>query len=263
MRLMTYNIEHGGSDRGSTKRLHLIASVIARAQPDLLVLEECNYFDEDEGRPLRALAEELGMRGELATVDSGYHLALLLRRDGVLRELRVFRSGFHHGALVAEVTVEGLDLTLIGTHLNPFAPEARVIEARRLAALGNGGPTALLGDLNSLSSRDRPRYEPSTWAPRYRARHLAPGDDERIDTDAIDVLEQAGFHDLFHQANPGTFAPTRPTERNSDRPSQRLDYILATEPLADRLRSASVVREGDAPRASDHLPVVADLNEGP
>jgi exodeoxyribonuclease-3 len=256
---MTYNIEDGGRDGESTERLRLIASVIAGARPDLLVLAECNHFDEDGERPLRALADELGMRGELATVDSGYHLALLLRRGGSLHDLRVLRSGFHHGALVADVTVEGLDLTVIGTHLNPFAPEARVIEARRLAALANGGRVALLGDLNSLSSRDRPRYEPSTWAPRDRARHLAPGGDERIDTDAIDVLEQAGFHDLFHRANPGTFAPTRPTERLSDRPSQRLDYILATEPLALRLRSASVVGAGDALRASDHLPVVADL----
>ena len=262
MRLLTYNIEDGGRDGESTERLRLIAGVIAEAQPDLLVLAECNHFDEDEGRPLRALADELGMRAALATVDSGYHLALLLGRGGALHEMRVLRSGFHHGALVADVTVAGLDLTVIGTHLNPFAPEARVIEARRLAALAHGGRVALLGDLNSLSSRDRPWYQPSTWAPRYRARHLTPGSDERIDTDAIDVLELAGFHDLFHRANPGTFAATRPTERLSDRPGQRLDYILATEQLALRLRSASVVSAGDAPGASDHLPVVADLDDG-
>jgi len=50
-------------------------------------------------------------------------------------------------------------------------------------------------------------------SPTDCARHTAPGDDERIDTDAIAVLEQAGFHDLFHRANHGTFALTRPTER--------------------------------------------------
>ena len=51
------------------------------AQPDVLVLQECNGFELDGFRTLYAVERELGMRGVLGQAQSGFHVALFVR-DG-------------------------------------------------------------------------------------------------------------------------------------------------------------------------------------
>jgi exonuclease III len=43
----------------------------------------------------------------------------------------------------------------------------------------------------------------------------------------------------------------------------RLDYLLATPAVAALTRQVRVVRDGETDRASDHYPVVADLELAP
>jgi len=45
-------------------------------------------------------------------------------------------------------------------------------------------------------------------------------------------------------------------------PHVRLDYVFVPEHCRDRVKAADVVRSAEAARASDHLPVVADLETG-
>jgi endonuclease/exonuclease/phosphatase family metal-dependent hydrolase len=45
----------------------------------------------------------------------------------------------------------------------------------------------------------------------------------------------------------------------SGNPHVRLDYVFVPRGFADRVLSCEVVQHGEAPAASDHLPVVADL----
>jgi endonuclease/exonuclease/phosphatase family metal-dependent hydrolase len=42
--------------------------------------------------------------------------------------------------------------------------------------------------------------------------------------------------------------------------AMRLDYVLATEAAAGRARRCRVVRQGSAQTASDHYPLVAELD---
>jgi exodeoxyribonuclease-3 len=257
MRVMTYNIYDGGSDDGCSARRERIARVIIAARPDVLVLCECNDFDRDDRAALGALEQQTGMSGRLMTVDSGYHLALLVR-DLPVVGFEEHREGFHHGAFRAQLQTDRDELTVIGTHLCPFEAATRSVEARRLVDL-SCERSVLLGDLNALAASDLPHYSPDDWPARYRRRHQCDEAHPALDTGAVALLEAAGFVDLQRRAEPGGWRATRPTSLLADRPRQRLDYILATPPVAAGLSQFDVIDHNDAQRASDHLPIVATL----
>jgi endonuclease/exonuclease/phosphatase family metal-dependent hydrolase len=253
MRFMTYNILNGGQERQA-----VLLEVIGAAAPDVLALQECNGFELEDARVLRAWEAALGMRALLAPSDSGDHVALFARA-AEWRDERVLRAGMARAAAIATLTLHGQTVAAAALHLDPFDPDARRAEATRVvAALPAGVPAVIMGDLNAVSPRDVRRMQPEAWPERYRTRHgLARG---AIDTQAIAALEAAGFVDLGAAGASGP-ALTRPTRLYADRdvPAQRLDYIFATRALAPRLRAAGVIDDRRTQQASDHLPVFADV----
>ena len=89
-----------------------------------------------------------------------------------------------------------------------------------------------------------PRYRPFVW--------LSGG---RIRWRTIHTILDAGYVDTYrrhHALAPGHTLPAWD-------PHVRLDYVFVPEAFRDRVRSCDVVTHPDAPAASDHLPVVADL----
>jgi exonuclease III len=65
----------------------------------------------------------------------------------------------------------------------------------------------------------------------------------------------AGYVDAFrtlHPEDPGFTLPTKG-------PQVRLDYVFVPKPHASRVLTCEVVRHPAAVGASDHFPVVADL----
>lgn len=254
MRWMTYNILKGGQTR-----LPELLEIIAEQRPDVLALQECNDFDRDGEARLREVQRALGMQGVLGRSSSGYHVALLLR-DATWELTHRSGARFARAWAGAVVQVAGLRLQAISVHLNPHEPPARLREVEQLTALLSPElPTLIMGDFNAVSARDVPRMQPGQWAPRFRARHLT-ADGQRLDTRALRRLEEAGLVDLAaaHQPQP---ALTRPTALYAHRnmPAQRLDYIFATPDLAGRVQRVAVLDDPRTQRASDHLPVVADV----
>ena len=256
LRFMGYNILDGGLDASGASRRDAIAAVIDAQRPDVLVLCECNGFEDDDQRAVDDLERRLDMRGRLLALDSGYHLALFVR-DVQLRTFEAVGGVFHHGAFVATIGRDGREMTLVGTHLCPFSGETRLQEARQLASYARGS-ALLVGDLNSLSAHDDAHHAVDALPPRYRTRHLI-AESEQADTRALSALEDAGLLDLAVLAG-AQWQPTRPTQLLPDRPRQRLDYLLATEPVARSLRGYAVIDHPRAQRASDHLPVIATLD---
>jgi exodeoxyribonuclease-3 len=120
----------------------------------------------------------------------------------------------------------------------------------------------LMGDLNSLDPWTDHAERLRALSPRYRHRHLLRGGG--VDTRAVRWLADAGFVDLFREAGPGPGSKdyTAPTEQGggSEFSRMRLDYVLGTEPVARLVRTCRVVSGGDRETASDHYPVVAELD---
>ncbi len=251
---MTWNIKTGGGTR-----LAAVVAVLRRERPDLLALQELRDFGRHDGRRMREVAEATGMTAHLAPSAFGQPVAVLARPPLELARTRAVRWRLHHAAASAVVPTAQGPLTVVSTHLNPFSPYRRMREARWLAARYASGRRLVLlaGDLNALDPRTDHADALARLHPLYRRRHLAA--DGTADTRAIAAFEAAGFVDLWRGDGDGRTAPT--TEGGGREFSgMRLDYVLGSAPAAARARNLRVVRGDETEHASDHYPVVVDLD---
>jgi exodeoxyribonuclease III len=258
MRLMTYNILTGGRDRDGTSRLGGIIEVVRGVAPDVLLLEECNGFELDGFRTLYRLEHELQMRAVLAVADSGFHVALFLRR-GRLLETHCLRRELHHALLAATLELDGVSFRVIGAHLCPFGGDARLLEIQHIIRFLREQNVFVLGDLNALSPHDAARYPAQSWIPRRRARHMLAGEPARLDTRAIAALEAADLVDLFHRdGNAAATALTRLGE-GWEAYQARIDYVFASPAAAERVERTERVDGERVESASDHYPLFVDV----
>jgi exodeoxyribonuclease III len=268
--VMTYNIRTGGAGR-----LDGLLRVITGVRPDLLALQELRGFDVDGFQRLHELADGLGMRAFPARSTRGQPVAVLVTAGARVRAGEAVERGLHHGAVRVVVDTDRGPLTLVGTHLCPFSGRRRLHEARRLRARLDPGTAGLLaGDLNTLDPWTGHGERLGRLPLRYRRRHLRGGIGRTVDTRAIAELDRAGLVDLYRLvgARPGAPGPgaaegrddghTAPTRYGGgpEFAGMRLDYVFATPAAAALARSARVVRGGDAEWASDHYPLVVELD---
>jgi exodeoxyribonuclease III len=252
---MTYNIKNGGQP----DRLDAITRVIAGIRPDILALQELQRFNRDGGRLIWRMADDLGMRPHLLPSWFGQPVAVLVRADAPVISAGRIRRPFHHAAARVTVGTDRGPLTVIGVHLFPYSGRRRLWEARWLARWTDPRRMVLLmGDLNSLDPWTDHTQRLRELPRQYRSRHIRRGGD--VDTRALRALAGAGFVDLFRQSGAGR-DHTVPTGHGGEEFSRmRLDYLLGTAPVARLVRTCRVVHGGEADAASDHYPVVAELD---
>lgn len=256
MKFMTWNIKTGGGTR-----LSAIVAVLHRERPDLLALQELRDFQRDDARRMREVADALGMTAHLAPSVFGQPVAILARPPLELSRAKSIRWQLHHAAAVATVGTGRGQLTVVSAHLNPFSPYRRLREARWLSAryASRKKLVVLAGDLNSLDPGTDHTRELAELRGVYRNRHRAP--DGTADTRAMTAFAEAGLTDLWPVAGSGD-GRTAPTTQGggAEFSGMRLDYILASAPLAARAHDMRVVRGDETEFASDHYPVTATLD---
>ncbi|MEU2666905.1 endonuclease/exonuclease/phosphatase family protein [Micromonospora sp. NPDC007220] len=262
LRAMTWNIRTGGRDSGGADRRDLLVRVVADQRPDVLALQELRHFDS--GDVLADFAGRVGMRPHLARSCFGQPVAVLLRPPlRALTATRV-RRPFHHAAQRVTVATTAGPLTVLSVHLDPYSGLRRRIEAGWAAAALRRAPgelALLAGDLNTLDPvadhTDRIARLPAA----YRRRHLRR-DGRTVETRAVARLLAAGLVDLYATARAPGGGLTAPTRHGggAEFSGMRLDYLLGTAALAGRVRDCRVPRGGETEYASDHYPVVADLD---
>ena len=233
---MTWNLRNGGGSR-----LPAIAEVVNRERPDILTLQELRGF------PRGAFAVAVGMTGHVAPSVFGQPVGVFVRAPLTITRRSSVRWRLHHAASAVTVGACGESLTVVSTHLNPYAPERRRREAVWLAArFGRRGPLVLAGDLNSLSV-------PGPVPEAYRKRHLGP--DGRVDTRAMAAFARGGLADAWLEAGSGDGNTVPTALGRGEFAPMRLDYVL----LGGGLHAASAHVVRDDPKASDHYPVVVSL----
>jgi endonuclease/exonuclease/phosphatase family metal-dependent hydrolase len=239
IRVMTYNVHRCVGPRG-TDSIADITAVCRDADADIIALQELDApeTDHDEGaHHARDLASQLGMELMFCrTFRRGvgyYGHALLSRHPMELKKVTTFASPHidaePRGAIWARATLGERTLDVISTHLGVHRDE-RGAQSRELVSagwLGNAEmrrPRLLCGDLNAVPQGS------TTY--RRLASHLR---------DAQRVL--AG-----HRPR-ATFPSWLPV--------LRLDHVFVSEDV-DVLR-VNVPWNGRSRRASDHLPLIIDL----
>ena len=234
LRVMTYNIHVGV---GMDKKLDLprIAGVINAQHPDLVGLQEV-----DRGVTRTQGIDEIAELAKLTRMDYAfafnlryqggqYGVAILSQFPITATDHRLFqntREAERRGFIRAEVNVHGRLLNFVTTHLDYQYDDGRLFEAQQLlSALKDvKGPLILVGDFNDI--------------PAGRAYQLM----------------RYQFGDAWIES--------RSTEEGfsypADKPSKRIDYIFFRSTDRARTKRAWIVNTP----ASDHVPVVADLEVG-
>lgn len=243
MRLLTYNIQHGGVGRERA-----IAEVIRQQRPDWVVLQEAY-------RPhiVQRLADATGLGAVAARPRRS--VAVIGREP--LQDLRWIRPRWSQHAFI-DVRVPSCDLHIVGVHLSAvhaaWTEKRRVHELRGLLAAIHGHvgtPHVVLGDFNTLAPDEPLDLSRLPW----RLRLLVWLSRGKIRWQTIAIMLGAGYVDCFRQVEPAEPGFTFPTWS----PHVRLDYGFVPHACAATLQSCAVVREGPVAQASDHFPLLVEL----
>lgn len=234
LRVMTYNIHVGV---GMDKKLDLarIAGVINAQHPDLVGLQEV-----DRGVTRTQGIDEIAELAKLTRMDYAfafnlryqggqYGVAILSRTPIRTTDHRLYlntREAERRGFIRAQVNVGKVFLNFVTTHLDYQHDDERLFETEQLlAALQDiKEPLIVVGDFNDVPSGEA-----------YK-------------------LMRRQFDDVWlgrNESDPGFSYP-------ADKPAKRIDYIFARSSDSISTKRAWIVET----LASDHVPVVADLEIG-
>jgi exodeoxyribonuclease-3 len=236
-------------------------------QPDVVCLQETKLAD-DAFKDL--LADELASRGyEIALHgEAQWNGVAILSRVGVEDVvLGVAEApGFPHPeARAVSATCGGIRVHSV------YVPNGRVPDSEHyryklawLAALRaalSAGPDAAIvcGDMN-IAPADADVFDPDAYVGQT---HVTPP--ERAALAELQAL--VGLRDVVRDRWPNervfTYWDYRAGMFHQDL-GMRIDLILATAPVAERVRAAWVDRQArKGTRPSDHAPVIVDLDEAP
>jgi endonuclease/exonuclease/phosphatase family metal-dependent hydrolase len=234
LRVMTYNIHVG---IGMDKKLDLqrIADVIKKQDPDLVGLQEV-----DRGVSRTQRIDEIAELAKLTRMDYAfafnlpyqggqYGVAILSRlpiRATEHRHFKNLREAERRGFIRAEVVFHGHKLHFVTTHLDYQYDDGRLFETQQLleALRDIKDPLIVVGDFNDVPAGQS--YQ----------------------------LMFAGFDDAWI----GGRSQDQGFSYPADKPVKRIDYIFTRRDDRVRTRRVWIVNT----LASDHLPVVADLEMG-
>lgn len=237
--ILTLNINYRIAKHGTwAERRTLIAAAARERQADVMALQAVEGLNGDnQARELAALLgfEHVAFVAAMKDGAGSRGSAFISRYP--LRDVTVRQLGARPGdedpnrrvVLRAEIASRAGRFDLYNAHFS-WVPQQALANARETLAFSRGRPALFLGDLNS-----------------------AP------DSPAMNALSQAGWLDLW--------ADLRPTEPGftfeSDQPTQRIDYALATKGVRPGVRAIERVATSgtNGPRLSDHLGLLVTLEE--
>lgn len=236
LRVMTYNV-HSCVGTDAKVQPERIAEVIARANPDLVAVQEldvCQSRTRGLNQP-EWLADQLGMHVHFTAAracDDGHYGNAILSRypftvlseGGLLR-----RKGEQRAVQWLKVALGHRTVSVMNTHLSIHYRERllqidQLLGAEWRAMIEEDVPLIICGDFNA-----------SPLSPVYR----------RLRKDLVDAQRANGKH----------ASATWPSRL----PLFRLDYVFAS-PTFEVTRS-EVLRDSLSRIASDHLPLVVELRQ--
>jgi endonuclease/exonuclease/phosphatase family metal-dependent hydrolase len=238
LRVMTYNVHRCVGRRGVDTTTD-IAVVCGEADADIVALQELDAPETDEHEGVhhaRDLAARLGMQLLFCRTfrrDVGYYgHALLSRHPLTLQKVTTFPAmgpaSEPRGAIWARATVARRTLDVISTHLGVYRRE-RLAQSRELVGdnwLGSPElkrPCLLCGDLNAVPN-----------ATTYRRFTSVLRDAQRV---IRGHRPRATFPAVF--------------------PVVRIDHVFVSDDVV--VRGVRVPYDTRSRRASDHLPLIVDL----
>jgi len=237
--------------------------------PDVVALQELTNIKPEK---LTALGAAWGHPHSSLLKTSGFSVGLTSRWPIETVEKRL--KGMHHGYLHAKT--KGVHYILV--HLSPFKWEVRqrestIIMTKVKDLIDNKQKVILLGDFNAVSAEDKKWLDDNVdllagmAANDKKHGHVKNLKDGKIDYNVMDTFFKGGLKDtatghLPESAEVRLSLPTGIWNKPLFIPpkkGRRVDFILATPELCDKVTSCKVITQGDVNKISDHYPVIADF----
>jgi exodeoxyribonuclease-3 len=260
VRIATWNVN------SVKQRVPRLLPWLDQRHPDVVCLQETKLAD-DAFTVL--LDDELARRGYAFAVhgEAQWNGVAILSRvglDDVVTGVPGAPGFPHEEARALSATCAGVRVYSV------YVPNGRVpgsdhyhyklawLAALRKAVRNSSGATMVCGDFN-IAPTDADVFDPDAYIGQT---HVTPPERE-----ALARLEAVGFYDVLRKRWPTDRMFTYWDYRAGMFPKDlgmRIDLVLATAPVADRVCAAWVdrqARKGSAP--SDHAPVIVDLDEAP
>jgi exodeoxyribonuclease-3 len=243
IRLLSYNIRRGGEGREDA-----LLAVIRPCAPDIVVLQEATA-----PAVIERVARDAGLP----------HWAALPRLSlGYMSRLPIAHHAWHrprfsrHAFL--EIVPEGLAVRIFGVHLSAvfaaWTERRRMFELRsllRAITQHQDGFHALVGDFNTVAPGEL--LDVAALPQKVRATLWLSGGQVRWRT--VQIVRDAGYVDAFRALHPSDPGLTLPTSH----PQVRLDYVFVPSAHLSRVTACEVVRSAAAQQASDHFPLLTEI----
>jgi exodeoxyribonuclease III len=260
VRLATWNVN------SVKRRVPRLLPWLDQRQPDVVCLQETKLAD-DEFRDL--LGDQLDRRGYALAVhgEAQWNGVAILSRVGLYDVLLGIPGGPgfpHQEARAVSATCGGVRVHSV------YVPNGRApgsehyhyklswLDALRERVVTDPPATVVCGDMNVAPS-DADVFDPEAYIGQT---HVTPA--ERA---ALAQLQAVGLRDVVRERWPDARVFTYWDYRAGMFPKNlgmRIDLVLASPPVADRVRAAWVDRQArKGPGPSDHAPVVVDLDQAP
>jgi exodeoxyribonuclease III len=260
VRIATWNVN------SVKQRMPRLLPWLDQRRPDVVCLQETKLADDAFtallGEELAGRGYAIGLHGEVQW--NGVAILSRVGLDDVVTGL-ANEPGFPHPeARAVTATCGGIRVHSV------YVPNGRTPDSDHyryklawLAALrdvvaADPADTVVCGDMN-IAPTDADVFDPAAYVGQT---HVTPP--ERA---ALASLTELGLHDVVRERWPDervfTYWDYRAGMFHQDL-GMRIDLILATAPVAGRVRAAWVdrqARKGTGP--SDHAPVIVDLDEAP
>ena len=260
MRIATWNVN------SVKQRVPRLLPWLDERLPDVVCLQETKLADEVF---IDLLGEELSRRGYEIAVhgEATWNGVAILSRVG----LDDVVAGIDGAPGFPGPESRAISATCGGVRVvSVYVPNGRIpgsehyeyklawLAALRALVAQRPEATIVCGDMN-IAPTDDDVFDPDAYVGET---HVTPAERE-----ALAELQSLGLRDVVRDRWPGerifTYWDYRAGMFHQDL-GMRIDLVLASEPVADRVRAAWVdrqARKGSGP--SDHAPVIVDLDEAP
>ena len=260
VRLATWNVN------SVRQRVPRLLPWLDQRRPDVLCLQETKIadaaFDELLGAELAQRGYEFAAHGE-----SGWNGVALVSRVGLADVV----FGLPGGPGFPDQEARAVAATCRGIRVHSvYVPNGREpqsdhyryklewLEALKSQVASESDPRVVCGDMN-IAPTDADVFDPAAYAGQT---HVT-----RPEREALVRLQSVGLRDVVRERWPEhrvfTYWDYRAGMFHKDL-GMRIDLVLASDPVADRVQAAWVdrhARKGSGP--SDHAPVIIDLDQAP
>jgi exodeoxyribonuclease-3 len=260
MRVATWNVN------SVKQRLPRLLPWLDERRPDIVCLQETKLADAGF---TELLGDELGQRGYEVALhgEAAWNGVAILSRVGLVDVVTGIPDGPgfpHPEARAVSATCDGIRVVSVyvpnGREPGSDHYRYKLDWLAALRAMVAAGPDATIvaGDMN-IAPTDEDVFDPEAYIGQTHV--TAP------EREALAELQGLGLRDVVRDRWPGarvfTYWDYRAGMFHQDL-GMRIDLVLASDPVAERVRAAWVdrqARKGSGP--SDHAPVIVDLDEAP